>query len=95
MWDERLGGDEEGVVARGRSMGGEGWGEGWLGWVEIPPSCLSGGRQGGGTHLVGPTDTKVWVLGVTNEASVPVIDTLPLVQLNVVSGPPNAWVACD
>ena len=66
-----------------------------LGWVEIPPSCLSGGRHGGGTYLVVPTDTKVRVLGVTNEASVPVIDTLPLVQLNVVSGPPNAWVACD
>ena len=66
-----------------------------MGWVEIPPSCLSGGRHGGGTYLVGPTDTEVWILGVTNEASVPVSDTLPLVILNMVSGRPIAWVACN
>ena len=70
-----------------------GVGLGWVGLRSRLVVCPEG--LGGGTYLVGPTDTKVWVLGVTNEASVPVIDTLPLVQLNVVSGPPNAWMACD
>ena len=41
-----------------------------------------------GPYLVGPTNTKGWVPGVTNEADVPVHDTLPLVTQQVSGRPP-------
>ena len=66
---------------------------GWVGLRSRLDICPEG--PGGGTYLAGPTDTKVRVPGVTNEAGVPVIDTLPLVQLDMASGRPNARVACD